>query len=103
KFESANSYRSTIQNTQTQAQTLSQQWDELSNKGGGERQRILNIRSMLQYRDMYDQILHDIQKVVPALVGKPEQIKQTPRKARREIKIDSINNAYYPDLSPIGD
>ena len=103
RYEAAGSHRTTIQGVQGQATELSGKWDEITGRGGADKQRILNIRSMLQYRGMYDQILKDIEQSVPKLALPPDQIKKTPRSERREIKIDAINNIYYPDLSPIGD
>src|SRR5439155_16694547 len=85
KYETVSSSRDKIQTVNQQATQLSGQWDDIANKGGADRQRILNIRSMLQYRDMYDQILIDIQKSAPVMTGTPDQIKQTPRNKRRQV------------------
>src|SRR3954447_13270791 len=83
KYESVSSPRDNVERIKGQANTYSGQWDDIANKGGADRQRILNIRSMLQYRDMYDQIIQDIEKAAPTMPGTVEQIKAIPRNQRR--------------------
>jgi type IV pilus assembly protein PilM len=95
--------RSTIQTVQTQAADLDRQWDEIAGKGGPDRQRILNIRSLTDYRDVYTQVLQDIHSALPNTNVPPQELKKTPRGQRQQLMIDSIQNTYYGDLALIGD
>jgi type IV pilus assembly protein PilM len=94
--------RTKIQSVQSQASTLSNQWDEIAGKGGPDRQRILNIRSLTDNRDLYLKILNDIHKGVPFMKGWSSEIKKVPRVQRKAVQIDSIANLYMPDLAQVG-
>src|SRR5438874_10457537 len=55
-YESQADARQKINTIKTQATDLSGKWDAIQNAGAGDRQRIMNIRSLTDYRDLYLQI-----------------------------------------------
>ena len=95
--------RTQIQQVQNEAGNLDKQWEEIANKGGPDRQRILNIRSLTDYRDVYTQVLQDIHNSLPNTNVAPQELKKTPRKDRQQLMIDTIQNQYFGDLALVGD
>src|SRR5688500_5239695 len=63
----AKSARDDIQRIQGEAARLSGEWDRIQGAGATDRQRILNVRSLTQYRDLYTTLLKDIHTSVPTL------------------------------------
>jgi type IV pilus assembly protein PilM len=102
-YDGAADARQKIQTIQAQANDLSGRWDTIQGAGATDRQRILNIRSLADYRDVYLQILADLHAAVPNANATPEQLKQTPRNQRKQILIDSIYNRYFPDMKVVTD
>jgi type IV pilus assembly protein PilM len=94
--------RQLVDEVKQQATELDTQWTEISSRGGPDKQRILNIRSMIEGRDTFLQILAAIRSTVPVLEGPPEAIKKTPRDQRKQVLIDTINSIYFPDLAMVG-
>jgi len=67
------------------------------------RQRIENLRRILDYRALYPLIMQDISEAVatiqpqePLLTGDFEAIQQIPRNQRRFVYIDTVQTAYDP-------
>lgn len=94
--------RQMVDQVKQEATALDTQWTDISSRGGPDKQRILNVRSMIDGRDTVLQILAAIRNTVPVLEGPPEVIKKTPRTERRQVLIDTINSIYFPDLSLVG-
>jgi type IV pilus assembly protein PilM len=101
RYQAQADSRSKIQQVQSQAQALDTQWTDISGKGGADRQRILNVRSLTDYRDVYNQILQDISNSLPNAGQTPEQLKASKRSERRQIMIDEISNTYVADLATL--
>ncbi len=77
-----------------------QQWQSLSGSADP-RQRIENLRRILDYRDIWPKILADIslaaeslQPQLQTLAADHEKLKEIPRKDRRRIYIESITADY---------
>ena len=89
-----------IQSVIRQAQSYKKNWDQIKGRSDP-RQRIENLRRILDYRDLWPLLLQDIGQAVRATDPQPEllgtdyqQIKQTPRRLRRRIYIESVSAAY---------
>ena len=101
RYEAQSDSRSKIEQVKQQATALDNQWTEIAGKGGPDRQRILNIRSLTEYRDLYNQVLKDIHSTLPQNGQTIEQLKATPRNQRKQVMIESIQNHYHGDLAPL--
>src|SRR5688572_13775088 len=77
--------RNRIQTVQTSAADLDKKWEDIAGKGGPDRQRILNIRSLTDYRDVYTQILQDLHNALPNTNLPPAELKKIPRNQRKQI------------------
>src|SRR5688500_13957060 len=95
--------RNRIQTVQTSAADLDKKWEEIAGKGGTDRQRILNIRSLTDYRDIYTQVLQDLHNALPNTNLPPAELKKIPRSQRKQIVIDTIENTYHGDPALAGD
>jgi type IV pilus assembly protein PilM len=93
--------RQDIARVQGTASTLDSEWSAIETAGAADRERIKNIRSLTDYRDLWPRILVDINGAVPQVQGDVEAIKKTPRNERQQITLDSIETRYLPDLAPI--
>ena len=94
--------RQQVDSVKQTAAGLDSQWSEIANRGGPDKQRILNVRSMIDGRDRFLQILGAIRDTVPASNVPVEELKKTPRNERRQVLIDTINSVYFPDLAMVG-
>lgn len=85
-----------------QATDLSDLWkDKVEGNGATDRLTIQNVRSMLEGRGLWINLLGDIFAAlppVPAGYPSPQYLKANPRPTREIILIDKIESAYYPDL-----
>jgi hypothetical protein len=95
--------RGDIQRIYGQAQDLDQKWSAIQGAGAADRQRIVNIRSLTDYRDLYTSILADLHSSVPVMRGTLEETKKTPRGQRQQLFIENIVNRYVPDLGVVTD
>ena len=96
-------HEGTINNTKSQAEQLSNEWTEVEQSGGNDRQRIINIRSLLDERNLWPMLIKDIHDALPqdtTAAADVAKLKQTPRDQRNIILIDSIRSAYHVDLNP---
>ncbi len=100
-YDRAGTERSSNESLLSQASTLDSEWSNIANSGGADRQRILNIHGLEQYRDLWPDLVSDIYTSVPTLSGTPEEIKQKfPNRAeRKEIFVDHVLSQFMPDLS----
>jgi type IV pilus assembly protein PilM len=97
--EAAN--RSTIAGVQSTAGALDTEWQAIESSGANERQRISNIRSLTEYRDLWPQLLADINAVIPKLPSDPAQLKAVPRKDRQQVFVENILTRYEPNIGVI--
>ncbi len=85
-----------------QATDLSSQWkDKVEGNGSSDRLTIQNVRSMLDGRGLWIDLLGEIFSALPpAPEGYPSEayLKSHPRPMREIVLIDKIESAYYPDL-----
>ncbi len=85
-----------------QATDLSGQWrDKVEGNGSNDRLTIQNVRSMLDGRGLWIDLLQEIFSALPPVPdGYPSEqyLKAHPRSTREIILIDKIESAYYPDL-----
>ena len=64
-YDNATGERSQITGVQQTAQSLDTEWQSIQDSGATERQRITNIRSLTEYRDLWPQLLADINAALP--------------------------------------
>jgi type IV pilus assembly protein PilM len=85
-----------------QATDLSDAWkDKVESNGATDRLTIQNVRSMLEGRNLWFNMLDDIFASLPPVprgYPSPEYLKAHPRPTRDIIVIDKIDSAYAPDL-----
>src|SRR5688572_19088409 len=93
--------RADIQRIQGQAQGLDSDWSRIQGSGAADRQRIVNVRSLTEYRDLYTSILADLRASVPVMKGAPEEVKKTSRGQRQQLFIDNVINSYMPDMGVV--
>lgn len=107
KSQTANDYRNKIGDIKSKAENLDSQWSQIEQFGSAERQNIANIAGLLQYRDLWPNLLIDVYKSLPTpqpevLSGNADTIKKVPRDQRNQILLDSVTTVrYVPDLNPI--
>jgi type IV pilus assembly protein PilM len=110
KYQGNASLRQANSQVENHAKQLDAQWDsDVQNAGATDRELMKNVLGFLQYRDLWRNLLHDIEGAIPkpsaALQealhkNDAETVKATPRKQRQQVVIDSINSAYHPSLQP---
>jgi len=84
-----------------QATAWSSNWNDVEGGGSNDRMTIQNVRSMLDGRGLWIDLLGDIFSSLPAVpAGYPSDayLKSHPRPQRELIVLDKIESAYYPDL-----
>jgi len=101
----AESARSTIDGIRGRAERLDSAWGTVEQQGPAG-QQILNVASLLSYRDLWDQIMMTVRHSLPepqpqVASGNADEIKKVPRNTRNQIIIDSVTSKYYADLATI--
>jgi len=90
KYENAADARVKNEQVQTQAQALDTDWSAIESAGAADRMQISNILSLEQYRELWKNLLKDLNGAVPKpqdavaqglQQGKPELIKTIPVKS----------------------
>jgi len=82
--------------------TLSNQWNDLVGGGAADRLTIQNIRSMLDDRGMWIDILGQVFNSMPPVpqgYPDPAYLKSNPRSSREMIVLNQITSQYYPDFA----
>ena len=90
-----------IQPVLDQANSLSSAWSNVEGNGASDRQTIQNVRSMLDDRGMWIDLINEIFGALPPIpAGYPSEayLKAHPRADREMIFIDKVDSAYYPDV-----
>jgi type IV pilus assembly protein PilM len=96
-YEQAGPVRSEYQQKYAQANRLAGQWkQEVEGMGADDRDRLLRINALQEYRDLWPTLVHDMLAVVPT--APLDQLKQVKRDTRRQIVVDSISSRYWPDV-----
>jgi type IV pilus assembly protein PilM len=112
-LKGAASDQAQIEQISQDATKLDNDWAGVESAGAQDRLTINNVRSLLQYRSLWPQILNDfysampqanpdVIKAQPQLASNdPAEIKQIPRNQRQLVMIDSIVTDYYPDITSL--
>ncbi|HEV8379698.1 MAG TPA: type IV pilus assembly protein PilM, partial [Tepidisphaeraceae bacterium] len=96
-YEQAKPVRDEYQTKYAQANRLANQWkQEVEGMGQDDRDRLLRINALQEYRDLWPTLLNDILAAVPT--GDLNQLKQVKRDERKQIVLDSISSRYWPDV-----
>jgi type IV pilus assembly protein PilM len=102
--------RTAINSISSQANGLDQSWQTIADSGADDRQQILNVRQLTQYRTLWLDMLNDLQKAIPApppalqtalILQNKDQLTAIPRDQRNVILIDSIASKFYGDLNSV--
>ncbi|HEV2293470.1 MAG TPA: type IV pilus assembly protein PilM [Tepidisphaeraceae bacterium] len=96
QYDNESAARATIASVQATAAALDTEWQQIQDSGTNDRQRIMNIRSLSEYRDLWPQLLADINSVIPK--GDPATLKQVPRKEREVVNVENIITRYEPNI-----
>ena len=90
--------------TKVQGEAQDHDWTRLAtiqNLRRGDRERIKNVRSLTEYRDLWPQILADLNTTIPKLPPDPAKLKAIPRNQREMVNVDSIVTKYEPNLGAV--
>ncbi len=108
KLDAAADRQQEIAAIQSEAQSKDREWGEIESDGGPDRQLILNIKTLGNYRSLWPNILTDINNAIatagpqPELVnGTLDEIKAIPRAQRNQIFIEELSSVYQPDLTAL--
>lgn len=99
QYDNEAAARATIESVKSTATALDTQWQEIESSGAADRQRISNIRSLTEYRDLWPQLLADINAAVPK--GDPAALKQLPRNEREIVNVENIITRYEPNIGVV--
>ncbi len=109
-FQQGEGFRQSINKVKSEATAKDHDWDDISSKGGDDRQKIINVRALTAYRTLWRDMLFDLQGALPAVdpkvadglrTGNVDEIKSVKRDERKVILIDSIASQFYPDLNTV--
>jgi type IV pilus assembly protein PilM len=110
QFKQGVDARAEIKTITDQASDKDTQWQTIADSGADDRQTILNVKSLAQYRTLWLDLLNDLQNAIPqpqpqiaqALTSENKDLLMTvPRDKRRVILIDSISSKFYGDLNSV--
>ena len=96
-YDQAQPVRKEYQDKYAQANRLANQWkQEVEGMGAEDRDRLLRINALQEYRDLWPTLMHDLLAAVPT--GDLNTLKKADRKDRKQIVVDSITSRYGPDI-----
>jgi type IV pilus assembly protein PilM len=99
EYKLAQPSRDKISSVLSQAEAWSNSWSsDVEGSGADDRQRITNIRGMMDGRDLWPAILSDIFSALPPSPATVAQMMAQPRQNREIIQIDKLSSVYSPDL-----
>jgi type IV pilus assembly protein PilM len=102
QYKAAEDTRETrIQPVLDQGTALSTAWSNLEGNGAGDRMTIQNVRSMLDGRGLWIDLMGEIFGALPPIPAEypnPDYLKAHPRDQREMIVIDKIESVYLPDV-----
>ena len=90
-----------IQPVLDQGTALSTAWSNLEGNGASDRMTIQNVRSMLDGRGLWVDLMGQIFSALPTVPpGYPTDayVKAHPRSGREMIFVDKVESLYYPDI-----
>jgi type IV pilus assembly protein PilM len=99
RYDQEQSTRDTINSVLSQAQSLDGQWrSQVESAGAPDRQKISNVRSMFDGRELWPAIFTDMLSALPPT--QPLKVLMSkPRDQREVILVDKYSSLYAPDLS----
>ncbi len=100
-YKNAADARDRISQIQNIANTDSTNWSNVENNGAADRMTIQNVRSMVDYRTIWVDLIQEIFGALPPVpAGYPSDayLKSTPRVDRNLIFINKVDSVYAPDL-----
>jgi len=83
---------------QSTASGLDTQWSAIESSGSGDRERIKNVRSLTDYRDLWPKLLADINSTIPKLPPDPAKLKAIPRPQREQVHVETVVTKYEPNV-----
>ncbi len=96
-YEKAQDIRSDYQGIYRRGDGLVRQWkSDVEGVGADDRNQLLRINALQEYRDLWPSLLPEILRTVPT--ADVNQLKAVQRDQRKQIVIDSIQSKYVPDL-----
>lgn len=91
----------TAQQVVGRAQAFVKDFNEVESSANDPRQKINNLRRILDYRDLWPKLMYDLDQASKSLEPQPplmtadyQQISQIPRDQRRRVYIDKISTKY---------
>ncbi len=103
QYDNESAARSTINGVQSTAGALDAEWQTIESSGANERQRISNIRSLTEHRDLWPQLLADINAILPKLPDDPAKLKAIARNQRQQVFVENIITRYEPNIGVVID
>jgi hypothetical protein len=112
QFEGSKPRQAEIAKILSDAQNLDSSWSKIAGSGETERTMINNVRGLTDYRDLWRNLLKDVEEAVPApqedivaaMQADPvdvDRIRKIPRNKREQIVIRSIFSRYAANLAPV--
>ena len=100
--EEAHAAQKVIDDTLAKANRTDGEWKTVEGGGAAENDKITTLRSLGDYRDVWEGIYTDIVSSVPPPPDTQVDVKKLrPRSTREEVIIDDISPQYKPDLTTI--
>ncbi|MGB7158032.1 MAG: type IV pilus assembly protein PilM [Tepidisphaeraceae bacterium] len=100
-YDGAKSDRDQVASVLGQATSLDGSWGTIETSGANERQRITNVRSLTEYRDLWPQILADINGALPKAPADVEKLKAIKRAERPQVNVENIITRYEPNIGVV--
>jgi len=98
-YEQAAPVRAEYQQKYRQAKQLAGTWQQdVEGMGKEDREKLLNINALQEYRDLWPTLMNQMLASVPT--ADLQQLKQVKRENRKQIVLDSITSRYWPDIRP---
>jgi type IV pilus assembly protein PilM len=98
QYDGASAERAKIASVQSTASGLDTQWSTIEQSGSTDRERIKNVRSLTDYRDLWPQMLADINSTIPKLSGDKDKVKAVPRNQREQVNVETMVTKYDPNV-----
>jgi type IV pilus assembly protein PilM len=109
-FSATQADRDKAESVLTRAKDLDSRWSTVQSGGAAEVQTIKNVELLLHNRDLWSNILLDIDNAIPkppaaladALAkSNADAIKATPRNQRQVVQVETMQSRYFEDLGPM--
>lgn len=109
-FEKASDTRSHIASVQNRGDELDKKWSEIESSGAPDRATMSNILGLMKYRDVWQNLLHDVGASAPKpqpqvadgiAQSNADLVKQVARNQRNLLTIETVQSRYMADLGPV--